>query len=423
VKYAVLVAALLGMIVLGRAARTRPALVWILAAAVGFLPFLDISVNVVSYESYRGDARGLEVQLFDLVAVALAVALPPAAHPSPFRGVRAAYITVAILSVFAAQNPLYASFTLWKLLRMDLLLRTVARGAESPRIAAAFVTGLCVAVTYEGLLALDQRYLMGFIRVQGTLSHPNSLGMAVNLIFPMAFALMLAGQGGRLAMATVASAAVAVIMSLSRGAMGMFVLAATIVALGSLARRPTTLKLKVIGTGVAAVVLVLLKSLDTIIERFTTAPASSEHARELFEAAAQAMLHDHPFGIGLNQFSMVLSQGYGANAGLPPGDQDGIVHNVYWLVTAESGYLGIATYLLFLAAPFALALRTAFSARKDIRGDLLLGAAAGLLVTYVQGKAEWIGRQTGMLALLAVMFGVIGALGNAVQREARARRV
>jgi hypothetical protein len=172
VKYAVLVAALLGMIVLGRAARTRPALVWILAAAVGFLPFLDISVNVVSYESYRGDARGLEVQLFDLVAVALAVALPPAAHPSPFRGVRAAYITVAILSVFAAQNPLYASFTLWKLLRMDLLLRTVARGAESPRIAAAFVTGLCVAVTYEGLLALDQRYLMGFIRVQGTLSHP-----------------------------------------------------------------------------------------------------------------------------------------------------------------------------------------------------------------------------------------------------------
>jgi O-antigen ligase len=135
------------------------------------------------------------------------------------------------------------------------------------------------------------------------------------------------------------------------------------------------------------------------------------------------MLHDHPFGIGLNQFSMVLSQGYGANAGLPPGDQDGIVHNVYWLVTAESGYLGIATYLLFLAAPFALALRTAFSARKDIRGDLLLGAAAGLLVTYVQGKAEWIGRQTGMLALLAVMFGVIGALGNAVQREARARRV
>ncbi len=56
------------------------------------------------------------MQLFDLVAVALAIALPPATQPSPFRGVRAAYLTVAILSILAAQNPIYASFTLWKLL-------------------------------------------------------------------------------------------------------------------------------------------------------------------------------------------------------------------------------------------------------------------------------------------------------------------
>ena len=410
-KWLALFAALAAIAPAASYVKSRPKALYLLVAALGILPFIPVHINIVSYEFYRGDARGIEITLEDIVAAILALAIPPTGRPSSFRFLRGAYYVAFLVSLPASPLPLFSMFSLWKLARMYFVFAIAERVASRPDRAAALVTGLASGVVYETILVLDQRYHQGLMRASGNLLHPNSLGMALNLVFPTSLAILLAGQGGRLAWVTVGGAILAVIMSLSRGAMMMALAAAAFVYFGSVARKLTSRKIVVAVVGVTGILIVLVKALDTIIERFTMAAASSEEARHHFEAAAKMMLADHPLGIGVNAFSHVLDKfGYADRAGVDAVDRDGIVHNIYWLTAAETGYLGIAAYAALLFVPLFIALRCAMRHRDDVRADVLLGISAGLLVTYVQGKAEWIARQTTMSYLFFLMLALIAAL-------------
>jgi hypothetical protein len=421
VKWIALVAALAAIAPAAGYARKNPKALVLLVMALGLLPFLPVHINVVSYEFYRGDARGIEITLEDIVAAILALAIPPTGRPASFRGLRAAYYLAFVVSLFVSPLPLFSVFSLWKLARMYFVFAVAERVASDPRRAAALVTGLAAGVVYETVLVLDQRYHLGVMRASGNLLHPNSLGMALNLVFPTSLALLLAGQGGRLAWVTVGGAVLSVIMSLSRGAMMMALFASAFVYVGSVARKLTGRKIAVAVVGLTGLAIVLVKALDTIIERFTMAAASSEEARHHFEAAAKMMLADHPLGVGVNAFSHVLDKmGYADRAGVDPVDRDGIVHNIYWLTAAETGYFGAVAYALLLGVPLVVALRCAARHRGDVRADVLLGVSAGLLVTYIQGKAEWIARQTTMSYLFFLLLALIAALRT--QLEARPAR-
>lgn len=402
--------------------RERPRVVELMVLSLGLLPFSDVHINLVSFEHYRGDSRGLEITIVDIVIAVLALALPPAREKSPYRLARFLYFLAALISIGEAPNQFFATFSMWKLLRMYQALTVATRACESPRLCAALVKGLAISVIYQTVLCLDQRYHQGLMRVSGNLSHPNSLGMAVNLLYPTAFALLLAGQGGKLAKATVAAGGVAIILSLSRGAIAMFAMAGVIVYLGSLYRKATPRKIGIAVMAVTGAAILVIKAFDTLVERFTSAPASSEEARVRFEAAARLMLADHPWGVGINQFSYVLAErGYADKIGIPPVDRDGIVHNIYWLTAAETGYMGFLSYALLLAIPLTLALHGAMRFKKDIRGDVLLGCAGGLIATYIQNKAEWIMRQTVMSYLFFFMLAIIVAMwrqGRDVARRA-----
>ena len=192
----------------------------------------------------------------------------------------------------------------------------------------------------------------------------------------------------------------------------MFALAAAIVFVGSTARHATPRKLRYLATAVLGAVALLTKAWDTIADRFLHAAKSSEEAREYFEEASQAMLHDRPFGIGLNQYSHVLSSfGYGERVGMDIHDQSGIVHNIYWLTAAELGYHGLLAFALLLAQPLYVALRAA-ARDRTLSGDVMLGLAASLTVTYLQGKLEWSLRMTTISQILFILFGLVAALGS-----------
>jgi hypothetical protein len=219
--------------------------------------------------------------------------------------------------------------------------------------------------------------------------------MLVNLIAPSAFSLMLGGQGRRWAGGVVAVAAMCNVFSLCRGGMMMFVLSSSVVAAASMVRRPTAHKVKVLSWIVAGGALALLKSMDTIINRFVNAPKESELARKLFNQAAKAMAEEHPFGVGINMYSFVLDHGgYADRFTIEPGDRNGIAHHIYWLTSAELGYVGVAAYVLVLLSVLVAAARLAL--RKGVEGELGVGILAGLSITYLQGFAEWIARQTTM---------------------------
>jgi O-antigen ligase len=62
---------------------------------------------------------------------------------------------------------------------------------------------------------------------------------------------------------------------------------------------------------------------------------------------------------------------------------------VYWLVLAETGYVGLVAFLLLLARPLFMAFRMAWLHPRDWRGDILLGLGVALLVVYTHSLVEW----------------------------------
>jgi O-antigen ligase len=370
---------------------------WILRVLAVSL-FHPAHVNLFSDETYRGDARGFEITSIDILVGALFVGarLRRAASPSrAFVIPRIAYALAVLLSAVASPDMLRSSYGVWKLARMYFAFAVLATElVELPMVLAA-VQGLAVGVLLEGGIALHQRYVEHVVRVTGSQPHPNSLAMLVNLIAPIAFALFLAGHGRWLAASVFIVAGVCDILTLSRGGMLMFLLGTALVAIVSLARKPTWRKATIL-TGLAgAGGLVLAWSARTILMRFETAPAESVHARELFVAAAKRMTADHPLGVGINMYSQVLANAeYSAVLGIDPMDRNGIAHNIYWLTAAETGYVGVAAFAFLLGAVYLAALRATL--RNGVRGEVALGILVGLTLTYIQGTAEWIFRQSTM---------------------------
>ncbi len=403
---------------LGRAAARDPRIARYLAMAIGFLPFHLVSINLISYEAYRGDARGLELTLVDFLLVSLWIALPPSSSGTPMPLARYAYLAVAALSVVRADIPLYAGFGLFRLLRLYLLFHVLVRAIRDAKLGSAIHQGLGAGILYAAGLCLWQRYGLGYLQAPGPFSHQNSLAMAANMVTPSYFALVLNGKGGRFAIAVLGAGALAVLLTLSRGGMAMLVLGCGVVFVGSLARRPTTRKAKMAGLAMLALAAVLLKAYDTIVERFLHAPKSSEEARELFEEAAAHMLKERPSGVGLNMFSHTLEAGgVGAQVGLPEGDRSGIVHNLYYLTAAELGWLGLASFVWLVLTPLWWALRGAIR-RPGVNGDFALGVAASIAATLLQGKLEWALRITQLSQLFWILFAFAAAFGIDAPRRA-----
>lgn len=393
---------------------------------IAFDLFNPQHINIVSDENYRGDSRGIEVTTVDLMILAMFVCQRLRKQPgfggTRFVGIRLAYLTAVLLSFTATPDAFRSFYSLWKLLRMFFAFDVLATAFADMGLLSAGLYGLAAGVISQGLMAFRQKYVFHMVRVVGSQSHPNSLAMICNLAFPVAFALLLSGKGRRVALITVAIAGLCDIFSLSRGGMMMFVLASAIVFTGSFLRGMTRRKVTVLALSVVAGIAVLAKSADTIINRFVNAPKESEQARVLFNAAAKMMANEHPFGIGINQYSNVLDHGgYADRLGIAAVDRNGIAHHIYWLTAAELGYFGLATFLLMLGTVLVVGMRSARI--PGVRGDVALGLVAGLTVTYLQGTAEWIMRQTTFsyaFWLVAAMIASIWTWGKANRRPATA---
>jgi O-antigen ligase len=419
-KWLALALALLVVVPLAaRQAAAAPRFRQFLVGLLAFDLFNPAHVNFLSDESYRGDSRGLEITTVDLLMVALFVAQ----RRRGVQGGRPRFLIVRILSMVSLLLSLTGSpdvmrslFGVWKLARMFCMFSVLATAFLELELVQSALMGLALGVASQGLLALQQKYLHHMVRSFGSQSHPNSLAMLVNLIMPVAFSLIMAGKARWIAVVVVVFAAMCDLFSLSRGGMLMFGLALTLVTIGSFLRGITTRKTRIVAGVLLGSVLVLAKSAATIIQRFTEAPKESEQARVLFNAAARAMANDHVFGVGINMYSFVLDHGgYADMFDVDPGDRNGIAHHIYWLTAAETGYVGLVTYLGLLAAVLLAAIREAV--RPGLTGDIALGIAAGLTVTYVQGTEEWIARQTTM----SYCFWMFAAMISAFQVSWRGR--
>lgn len=409
----------------------------LLLSALIFSPILGAaaSINFYSMEDYRGPERGFEVTLTDLIALSLVaeMLLKRSRQVSwlPFNSLfMAVFFLVACVATVLAPVPVFGAFALFKFLRIYLVFWCVVNclktGVDRQYVWLGFVgIGLVLMV-----LALKQKYIDGLYRINGPFDHSNSIPLFVNLIMP---ALLIWGlcdramSKWRVAISVVAALGMtfAVVATFSRAGTAL----AGLCLVGGLVLvnlRSRSVRVTATSALVAlALVAGAAKAAASFIDRMLNAPEASEHAREEFNDAARMMVADRPyFGIGLNNFSHVLTSvgRYRENLVVMSNEeQAGVCHHIYWLMTAETGYVGLTAFVLMIGRFAWLALRRSYGSRS-VEGLALFGFFLGFCALHASGTLEWAFRITpvtymfGIAAAMTVSFATVVAKQRAQSR-------
>lgn len=406
------------------AMHVRPWMVRVMIFIFFFLIVHDLSINLISFEWYRGSSRGMEVILADLIAWALLIHVLTHS-PKQFRRkwfsaegwTLLLYAVAGVVSLALAVVPIYAWFGLWKLLRgvavYFVFSQLIDRRQRIRDLLAIFV----VMILYQVPFVLYQKYVLGIFRAIGTLPHMNTLAMLVNLLMAPVFALLLVGPSKIRSwhVAAIGSAAFIVVATGSRGALVSMGVAMAICFLFIRFHHVTTRRIILMTLMCLGAVGGGIKASDTVMERFMNAPKSSQEARDSFNLSARRMGHDFPFGVGLNNFShMAGHTEYGDTAFNLARDvrDDGVAHHIYWLTIAELGYPGFLIFLVMILTVQARSLGLALWARDPLVRTLAVGCFAGLASLHFQGLLEWVLRQSNVWFLFCALAGSLTAIGR-----------
>ena len=227
------------------------------------------------------------------------------------------------------------------------------------------------------------------------------------------FAMLLAGKRGwRMALTPVAGMLIA-ILTASRAAVGFGAVGFALVVILSSLRKWTPRKGRILAVGVAIVLILAPFAWSSFQERFAQQRVGGADERVLLNNAAAMILSDHPFGIGANNYTVVAnSHGYAARAGVPWSNPFAIVHSVYWLTAAETGYLGVITFVFLWLQITVVSLRCTWKYKKDYRSDILLGLAITLIVVGLHNAYEWIFFVSNAQYLFAITAGMVAGLAE-----------
>jgi O-antigen ligase len=162
---------------------------------------------------------------------------------------------------------------------------------------------------------------------------------------------------------------------------------------------------------------------DSLLDRVRNAPETSEAARDEFNTAADMMLRDHPLGVGLNQFSRVLStvpRYRDQLVVMANEEQGGVAHHIYRLTAAELGWVGLAVFLIIMGRFSWLTARAGWRHRTP-EASLMACAGLGFLAVNLSGFLEWGFRITPIFYLFLIMGGFVAALAERLPRPVQAR--
>jgi O-antigen ligase len=390
--------------------------VWIL---FGLLPFaFNQQITMIDWPAWPGFVKGVQFSALDLLALAIFINLPRARHSVPFRFVMGLYFLAVVLSMFTAQVPMAAGFYVWQLARTFFIYVVAARGCSDERVPTAILTGMAIGLCYQAVLTIWQRFGLGMLQTTGSFGHQNLLGLVSEFaIFPL-FALLLAGKKGWPMIAAPAAGIIIAVLTTSRGAIGFAAIGFVLVFVMSSMREWTARKASVLFAGVITIILLAPIAYYSFEKRFAAEPVAvsgEQDERVVFEKAASLILSDHPFGVGANNYVVAgNSGGYFDRAGVPwgGGQRNSLVHNVYWLAAAETGYLGVFAFALLMLRAITTTFRCSWQNQKDPRGDLLLGLGMSLLIVAGHICYDWGFFISNVQYMLAITVGLVVGLSE-----------
>jgi O-antigen ligase len=363
------------------------------------LPFLltagqRLEIALVSWPEWPGMAKGVEISILDLLALAIYLSLGRSRQKLPFRLPMFLYFFTVLLSALQAEVPVATLFYAWQLGRIFFVYVVVARACEDELVGPALMTGMAAGLYIETCLVLWQRFVIHFVQAPGTFVHQNTLGLVANLVAIPYFTLLLAGQRGWTPTTIPFADGIITVFTASRATLGLGAGGFALAFVLSVLRRATARKALVALVGVlalAAIVPLATRSLETRFKVYGLNELIYDERAILMNAGAM-MLADNPNGVGANNFVQVANiKGYEDRAGVAfrKESRSALIHNIYWLAAAETGYIGVTALLFLLLQPLIVALRSGWRNRDDLRGDLLIGFAPALLIFYVHCYFEW----------------------------------
>ena len=401
-------------------------LVWM---AIGLLPFtigaFHLDASIISWAMWPGYVKGLLVSLLDAAAVAVLLTMSGGRGRTPFAWLIGGYIAVAALAIAFADIKMAAFFFAWQLGRVLLVMLAVSRIASRPEGARYVLYGILAGAIFQAVFSVWE-HLHGVAQAAGTMGHQNLLGLMLHFAAYPALALMLAGRRDKILLIGFAASLLAMMLTGSRGTIGIAAAGVGVLVLMSLLRRPTGRKSAIAGAGLAVLLIAAPLGFSTLAKRLSAdSIASSNEEREAFKRAAWLMIRDHPMGVGANQYVVAANGGgYSARAGVVwnASSRSANVHNTYLLMTAELGYLGGAAFMLLMLLPPLAAFRYAWADRRDPRGELALGLGVALAAVAVHCLFEWVYVIYPVQYLHGIGLGLLAGLIRQRQRETRPKR-
>jgi hypothetical protein len=425
VKWVFLLALLISTPVLAGLLRSNPRYLVHTCFALGVSLFVlapNVWMAPIGWPAWPGPVKGTEISFVDTISVALIFSTRSVRIPWSIKLPFLIYCLALVVSTFAAVQPMAATFYAWQLFRAALLLVAVARVCVTERRApVALVAGLGVGLMFEAIL-VGWQFLHGALRPGGNLVHSNFLSVVTDFaVFP-ALSLMLGSR--RLLWPGLAVLAVLVtsVLGGSRAALGMYAIGIVLTTFLSLQYKKSSRKYAFAG----ALALLLLASAPVMIwasnRRTQEAKDSSDADRAAMKAAARLVIADHPFGVGANQYVIVANLGgYSERAGVAWNEDNRAapVHDSYYLVAAELGWIGLFGLLGMLAAFIALGVRMLRRYSPDDQGELIPGLLAATIIVVVHINFEYALMESMVHYMFAVTAGMLVAAYSRAKSSAK----
>jgi O-antigen ligase len=388
-----------------------------------------------------------DLMLLALVGTAaLQDALGRGAPPHPAPGLATApvlpLLVVAVLATLAADRPDLAMTDTVRVVKFALVLAWLQRNMDRPMWVTA-VAALALVVALQAALGMAQVLLradgglsavlsgqgtadieeMRFNRASGSLAHPNMLASYLLLVVPAAFGLAVFARQAPLRLAGLAVGVIgmaAMLLTKSR-APGLLLLAALpLVVAAGVALRAITARAAIGGAVLGACLLgaALMPFMGDIVERFREDLGESVDFRAEYNRAALMVFDEAPLlGVGFGASSARMAelvplvamelQSLAEVAATANVRAAAPVHNLYLLMLAEAGALGLAAFVLLLLAATARGLRALAGTDGAARG-LCLGFTIGILLQAVQQTVDfsfWIDPGWYSFALVLALLG------------------
>jgi hypothetical protein len=378
----------------------------------------------IPWPGWQGPIHGLEISGIDGVTIAMILATKPVRIPWSVKLSFGLFCAGLLVSTIVAYLFMPAGFYIVQVLRSLFLFLAVARVCGTVKEAPfALLAGLGVGLAYEALNATYQHYVNGYFRPGGNLGHSNFLGLASDFVTFPVLALLLGTRRSWGALVVLSGLMITVVGG-SRASMGLFAIGVLLTFLFSLVHGVSGRK---VGFGLAAIFMLLVAApamLSSVNRRTEKTLNDSDWERNTMKSAAQMIIADHPFGVGADQYVMVDNTGgYAQRAGLGWNfnSRAAPVHDVYYLITAELGWLGLAGFLATIASFIALGFSKLRAKSNDDVNELVPGLLATMIVAAVHMSYEWVFMHFVLHYLFAIAAGLMIAVAVRTRKGAQAR--